>query len=61
MDKHFLSLRRLWTRQRNIYENQAHSINIIALKRKFCIFANLYACNALKILAFYHDSIVTLI
>ena len=52
MGKRFLNLRRFKTKQRNVYENQAHNSNIFMLRRKFCIFTHCYACNACKILAF---------
>lgn len=37
MDKHFLNMRGFRAKQRNAYENQAHSITIFVLRRKFYI------------------------
>lgn len=40
MDKHFLNMRGFRAKQRSVYENQAHSITIFVLRRKFFIFAD---------------------
>ena len=42
MDKHFLNMRGFRAKQRNAYENQAHSITIFVLRRKFFIFADIF-------------------
>lgn len=52
MDKHFLNMRGFRAKQRNVYENQCHSITNFVLRIKFCIFADFYACIAYRILSF---------